>query len=297
VLGVLKLEHARTPLALVISDPCGTWVARPGESTVSPIWRLDEAADSRIEAWQWLRDSARAQGSFVTHGARITLSSGGKLRGALLLERGVNEGPFTSCELDRLELQLPLLNAGVTAESIAHDLLVERTVTAALGTHTDVLLVVDADTKRVVWAKRDGRPIDWTAELEPIEPTLTSLVSGLATARHDTEPASARLTPIGLVEAVAPLGASTVFAGNCIAAGLRAAVASPLISLLSARERAVARLLARGYTPANIAAISGLAEHTVKTYVRRTYRKLGVTTRVELVRVLINNFPWLGTDP
>jgi DNA-binding CsgD family transcriptional regulator len=44
--------------------------------------------------------------------------------------------------------------------------------------------------------------------------------------------------------------------------------------------------LGDGYTIVNAAAILGLTENTVRTYVRRLYRKLGVNTRTDLVRQL-----------
>ena len=37
----------------------------------------------------------------------------------------------------------------------------------------------------------------------------------------------------------------------------------------------------------NAAAISGLSENTVRTYVRRLYAKLGVSNRADLVRQLV----------
>ena len=49
----------------------------------------------------------------------------------------------------------------------------------------------------------------------------------------------------------------------------------------------MARLLVAGYSGVNVAAIAGLSEHTVKTYVRRLYAKLGVNRRADLVRKLV----------
>jgi len=56
----------------------------------------------------------------------------------------------------------------------------------------------------------------------------------------------------------------------------------------------VARLLIKGYEPANIAAITGIAEHTVRTYIRRAYKKLGVCRRADLVRRLLTPDPALA---
>jgi DNA-binding CsgD family transcriptional regulator len=56
---------------------------------------------------------------------------------------------------------------------------------------------------------------------------------------------------------------------------------------LSKRERAIARLLVAGYSGVNVAAIAGLSENTVRTYVRRLYTKLGANNRADLVRKLV----------
>ena len=60
---------------------------------------------------------------------------------------------------------------------------------------------------------------------------------------------------------------------------------------LSKREREIARLLVAGYSGVNVAAISGLSENTVRTYVRRLYQKLGVANRADLVRKLMSPEP------
>jgi DNA-binding CsgD family transcriptional regulator len=51
---------------------------------------------------------------------------------------------------------------------------------------------------------------------------------------------------------------------------------------LSAREREIAQLLIDGYATLNAAAILELSEHTVRTYVRRLYKKLNVSNRADL---------------
>jgi DNA-binding CsgD family transcriptional regulator len=52
----------------------------------------------------------------------------------------------------------------------------------------------------------------------------------------------------------------------------------------SRRELMVADLLLQGYGTVNVAAILALTDHTVRTYVRRIYRKLGVHSRADFVR-------------
>jgi DNA-binding NarL/FixJ family response regulator len=54
-------------------------------------------------------------------------------------------------------------------------------------------------------------------------------------------------------------------------------------SELSARENQIARLLVAGYAVVNAAAVMGLSENTVRTYVRRIYQKPLVKSRAELI--------------
>jgi DNA-binding CsgD family transcriptional regulator len=58
-----------------------------------------------------------------------------------------------------------------------------------------------------------------------------------------------------------------------------------LVPGLSKREQEIGALLVAGYAAVNAAAVLGLSEHTVRTYVRRLYRKLAVSNRAELVRL------------
>lgn len=57
--------------------------------------------------------------------------------------------------------------------------------------------------------------------------------------------------------------------------------ADPLPAL-SERERAVVACIARGETNRAIADALGISQHTVKTYVRRIFEKLGVHSRIEV---------------
>lgn len=52
---------------------------------------------------------------------------------------------------------------------------------------------------------------------------------------------------------------------------------------LSAREHEVLLYITKGFTAEEIAGLMGLSHHTVQTYIRRTYRKLNVRSRVEAI--------------
>lgn len=55
---------------------------------------------------------------------------------------------------------------------------------------------------------------------------------------------------------------------------------------LSAREREILPYLARGHRPAYVADILCISEHTVRTHSRNMYRKLGVSSREELIQLV-----------
>jgi DNA-binding NarL/FixJ family response regulator len=52
---------------------------------------------------------------------------------------------------------------------------------------------------------------------------------------------------------------------------------------LSVREHEVLLYITKGFTAEEIAGLMGLSHHTVQTYIRRTYRKLNVRSRVEAI--------------
>lgn len=92
--------------------------------------------------------------------------------------------------------------------------------------------------------------------------------------------------------ASAKIDGDPVFGGaKCAVLRVEPQAKSPPIDGLSKREREIARLLVAGYSGVNVAAISGLSENTVRTYVRRLYAKLGVANRADLVRKLMTPEP------
>jgi DNA-binding NarL/FixJ family response regulator len=59
--------------------------------------------------------------------------------------------------------------------------------------------------------------------------------------------------------------------------------------LLTKRERDVVKLVVEGYTNREAAEKLGLTEHTISNYLFRTYEKLGISSRVELVLYAIKS--------
>jgi len=67
--------------------------------------------------------------------------------------------------------------------------------------------------------------------------------------------------------------------------------------LLSKRELDVVRCVSEGMTNRQIASHLALSEHTVKNYIFRTFDKLGVSNRAELILYAINHGHTPGSDP
>lgn len=74
------------------------------------------------------------------------------------------------------------------------------------------------------------------------------------------------------------------FVSSRVVAGLNALRRAVGGDGLSPRETEVVRLIALGHTSAEIAGMLGLSRRTVETQRARVYKKLGVTTRAQLVR-------------
>lgn len=60
------------------------------------------------------------------------------------------------------------------------------------------------------------------------------------------------------------------------------------LATLSEREREVLALLAQGMTKPRVAARLGISSHTVSSHAKAIYRKLGVRSQVEAVRLLLD---------
>ena len=68
-------------------------------------------------------------------------------------------------------------------------------------------------------------------------------------------------------------------------------------TLLSKRELDVVRCVSEGLTHRDVASRLGLSEHTVKNYIFRTFDKLGVSNRAELILYAISHGCSSGVSP
>ncbi|HEY8041360.1 MAG TPA: helix-turn-helix transcriptional regulator [Polyangiaceae bacterium] len=233
------------------------------------------------------------------HALLLFMHEGGVLFGLAGLERRGPEGEFTEDDKRALEGLGPYIVAGARGQIQYDELSREASALRALGKISGILYVVDRDKKRVVWAADREHGVDWEEDVASIEDQLVDAAeqSLQARARGDALPTPPRL-PTGSLVAVARIDDDPVFgSARCAVVRVEAPKRPAAIEGLSKREREIARLLVAGYSGVNVAAISGLSENTVRTYVRRLYAKLGVNNRADLVRKLVSPEPSASTAP
>ena len=249
--------------------------------------------DDERKKLPYFRDNSGADG--LTRALLVFLHEGGVLFGLGGLERRANDPAFTAEDAKRLEALAPFMVAAARAQLAYDELTREAAALRALGRIGGSLFVVDRDRKRVCWAANREDGIDWALDVEPIAEQLVEAAetSLAARARGDALPTPPRLTA-GTVVAVAKIDGDPVFgAARCAVVRVEAPEKQNAQAMegLSRREREIARLLVAGYSGVNVAAIAGLSENTVRTYVRRLYLKLHVNNRADLVRKLIQPDP------
>jgi DNA-binding CsgD family transcriptional regulator len=262
-------------------------VAAPRRAYVSAeLWPESERA-----TLPYFRDHSVPSG--FADALLLFLHEGGVLFGLAGLERRKADGEFTEADKRAVEELAPFVVAGARAQLQYDELSREAAALRALGKVNGIVYVVDRDRKRVVWAADREQGIEWEEDVMPIEDQLVDAAEQQleARTRGDAIPTPPRL-PTGTVVAVSRIEDDPVFSGaRCVAMRVEAPKRPAPIEGLSKREREIARLLIAGYSGVNVAAIAGLSENTVRTYVRRLYAKLGVNNRADLVRKLMSPEP------
>lgn len=237
--------------------------------------------------------------SGMKHALLFFLHEGGVLFGLAGLERREAEGEFTAADVEKLEALGPFVAAGARVQIAYDELSREAVALRAFSKVSGTLFVVDRERRKVLWAANRERGIEWDADVAPIEDHVVDAAerSLEARAKNEAVPTPPRL-PSGAVVAVAKVEGDPVF-NNAKCAILRVEPQDKPAPIegLSKREREIARLLVAGYSGVNVAAISGLSENTVRTYVRRLYQKLGVSNRADLVRKLMSPADARGSAP
>ncbi|WP_394839173.1 helix-turn-helix transcriptional regulator [Pendulispora rubella] len=222
----------------------------------------------------------------------MPLCEGGATVGVCGVERRGDEPPFTPCEIQRAENVAPLIHAATRAQLRLDELLREVTALRSLASVEGTLLVIDRDTRRVVWtaSKEDG--VDWPALVEPVAGEIMALADAQRRTSAHGEPVVSTSRICGrTIMGISDIDEKSIFGANrCVLIHLQAMNGlGERRETLSAREHEVGRLLVAGYNRVNIAAIVGLSENTVRTYIRRLYAKLGVSNRVDMVRQFVES--------
>lgn len=243
--------------------------------------------------------AAHSKSEGIATALLVFLHEGGVLFGVAGLERTAEEGAFTEADVKTLDDLAAFVVGGARAQMAYDELAREASCLRALSRATGALYVVDRDSKRIIWAADRERGIDWEQDVAPIEDALANAAERLidARARGEALPTPPRL-PNGAVTAVAKIDDEAVFSKMRVAVMRVEPVGEQgtAMDTLSRREREIARLLVAGYSGVNVAAIAGLSENTVRTYVRRLYQKLGVSNRADLVRKLMSPEPQGGAE-
>jgi DNA-binding CsgD family transcriptional regulator len=232
---------------------------------------------------------APTAGYFATHSAprgferalAVVMRREQALCGVAGVERRAAEPAFSPDERELLAALTPLILCAQDAERCAHQRAIEATALRAMGNLHGSVFVVDLDERKLVCASPRGPR--WSPR--NAEKLLVSAAEGMLANNGDPFASS----PLGgaTVASIATMSDGQIPGhGRCAALHVVREQRGEL-NKLSARERQVASLLASGFSHVNIGAQCGLSTNTVRTYMRRLYRKLGVFNRADLVRTLL----------
>jgi DNA-binding CsgD family transcriptional regulator len=218
----------------------------------------------------------------------LQLREGDQPLGVIGAARCASEKPFNQDDRERLESIGGAVSNMIALQQKCDELQRREVVTRAIQGIAGAYCVVDEDRRRMVWASSMGDAIPedeiWAHERQIVEIVERSSRPAAANAPTHPYPSLA----FGHVVKVVDLGAQPIFGSErCSAIALAAPGA---FGALSPREMQIARLLLAGYTTINAAAILSVSENTVRTYVRRLYRKLNVVSRADLARECASNY-------
>ncbi|UGS33831.1 LuxR C-terminal-related transcriptional regulator [Capillimicrobium parvum] len=305
---------------LYLFDPCTRAVERYAATNVSDVFlaRYERVGRSEDPNIAWLTHHRRAAYSLrgrssrdwmesrvyrevfsihcMVHAVQAPVVVDGQLAGTLAFGSPDSRPPLTAAELRLLECA-----AGVFSLALAGVRRSERLE----HRHIQALSALDVSTTPILMVEDPGDVVRLNAAAERL---LDRTVEGrdlayALIARRTTRERSfsreARVRWLGGGEGVIraesrPSGddaRGTVTVLSCD--GGPPALTTPRWSALTDRERDVTRLVAMGYTDAEIARELSLSVHTVKQYLKSVYRSVGVRSRVELARRVLTeaSFP------
>lgn len=282
----LGSENCRAYSCLQLSHDTGRFVLRQWYS------RLADAPLSAhgVEMSARLKEAAIERASVLI----CPLQSFGRNHGFLGLQRSSNEPRFSKAERGYLESLLPAMSLMADLWLSYENVMCENAVLRALGPKEGLVLIVEPDAGHVLWARHPGQKLDWGRDVRPL--ASAALEQLQRKSRSTTASRMGRESEVNALLSAAPVQVAELAAKPCLAISVNPLQRKELTQPLSLRERQVAELLIQGYTNMNIAAHLEVSENTVRTYVRRLYRKLGVYNRLQLVRATSMSAA-LASDP
>jgi DNA-binding NarL/FixJ family response regulator len=210
----------------------------------------------------------------------IALRHEGEVHGLAGVERRPADPPFTEADVWALEELAPALSLVASYERKQSALRHEAAAVRALGHVRGDIVIIDISMGKVVY--RDG--VDEAAT--ELDDSLVSWVQQLANEGAPPSSVAHRL-PSGGFASIVDLPKGALGRPEHVAVHVVGIEADdPATRALSAREREIALLLANGLTHVKVGAICRLSPHTVRTYIRRLYSKLGIQNRAGLARAL-----------
>ena len=261
----------------------------------TPVGILDHATRGRPERSARFRDLLEPAG--IPHELRAAFVIRGRVWGAVHIARRSESGAFTQRDADVLARV-----AGAVAHGIRASLRFDA-ARRATGSDAPGLIVVDADNA-VELITAPARPLlealasdglDYTDGALPASVNAVASFARAAASRSD--PAANAVTvpsPIGWITlhaslAGAPDGRVAIVIER--ASGPQSATLRLEVHGVTAREREVATLLARGLGNGEIATALVLSPHTVGDHIKSLFEKLDVGSRQELVaRVFLDEY-------
>ena len=260
-----------------------------------PVGTLDQATRGRPERSARYRDLLAPSG--IPHELRAAFVIRGRVWGAVHIARRAQSGAFTQHDADALARVAGAIANGIRA-SLRFD-----AARRGSGAEAPGLIVVDA-TNAVELITAPARPL-----LDALGSDALAYEDGalpaavLALASHVRASAGRAAVESNVVTVPSPSGWITLHASQPTAgdgriaiviepaSGPRSATLRLEINGVTAREREVATLLARGLSNTDIAETLVLSPHTVSDHIKSLFEKLGVASRQELVaRVFLDEY-------
>ncbi len=118
--------------------------------------------------------------SGMKHAVLFFLHEGGVLFGLAGLERRADEGDFSSADVDELERLGPFVVAGARAQLTYDELSREAAALRAFSNVSGTLFVVDRERKKVLWAAKRDRGIEWETDVMAIEEHVVHAARAIA---------------------------------------------------------------------------------------------------------------------